>query len=343
MRQVRIFRASQFDHLENRTVPSQGVVPVLFETNFAIPAEVASLKDVRVAFATFLADYLKAVDQVLLAPGPDGSVNPSANRAAFNNRVDLALSELDTSVIAAVETANLPDTQTVIIDVQAAIIGDDPSSLANRLAALPTPAGSPSPGLLTQIIASTSDVEQAARTILNTLGGPPRGVVVPSGTELGEGASPSSTDKSSPTTFTAPTTTASGHVRQAYSAFLQSYFRAVQQVLLAPGPDGAVNPAANRAAFDARVADSLKALNNGVASAVSNVPQAAVAAAKTQQALVGGGADSLEAQLRALPTPANAQDAIRVFGFNSTKAIGNSLALIMGDVAAFVNGTGSGR
>jgi hypothetical protein len=343
MRQTRVFRPTQFDHLEDRAVPSQGVVPVLFETNFAIPAEVANLKQVRVAFATFLADYLKAVDQVLLAPGPDGSVNPAANRTAFNQRVDLALSELDTTVVAAVATANLPDTQTVIIDVQAAIVGDDPESLANRLAALPTPAATPATGALTQIIASTNDVEQAARTILNTLGGPPRGIVVPSGTELGESASPSSGDKSSTTPFTAPTTTVSGHVRQAYSAFLQSYFRAVQQVLLAPGADGAINPGANRAAFDARVSDSLKALNNGVASAVSSVPQAAAVTAKTQQALVGGGGNSLEAQLRALPTPSSARDAVSVFGFNSTKAIGNSLALIMGDVAAFVNGTGSGR
>ncbi len=302
MRKLRVFRPTHFDHLEDRAVPSQGGAPVLFEPNFAIPAEVANLKQVRVAFATFLADYLKAVDQVLLAPGPDGSVNPAQNRVAFNQQVDLALSELDTTVVAAVSSAKLPNSQTVIGDVQEAIVGDVPESLATRLAALPTPAATPATGSLTQAIASPNDIEQAAREILGTLQGPTRGNAVPSGTEL-NGLSFVSADDAAAATASATSAAVAAHVRQAYSAFLQGYFRAVQQVLMAPGADGSINPAANRAAFDAQVAASLKALNNGVASAVSNIPQAAAVAAKTQQVLVGGGADSLEAQLRALPTP----------------------------------------
>ena len=52
--------------------------------------------DVRSAFNNFLNDYFKAVQGVLLAPGAGGQVNPQAQRADFDARVNQALQSLGT-------------------------------------------------------------------------------------------------------------------------------------------------------------------------------------------------------------------------------------------------------
>jgi hypothetical protein len=340
MRTLRVFRPNRFDFLEDRAVPASAPTIVLFEPVFAVPVQVGNLQQVKVAFATFLADYELAISEVLLAPAPDGSINPAANHAAFNQRVDIALSQLDNSVVSAVSTADLPDTPAVISDVQQAIFGDSPESLANRLAALPLPPNTPPSNGQSSLVASPNEIVQAIRSSSVAAQAQARANAVPSGTEL---ANSISGGGDSAIISASATAGINGEVRQAYSAFLQGYFRAVQHVLLAPGADGTVNPAANRAAFNTRVAAALQSLNHSVAAAVSHVPQATALTAKTRQALVGNDANTLQSQLAALPNPAIGQGAVALFGFDSTKAIGNSLALLMGEIAAYVRGTGSGR
>jgi hypothetical protein len=53
-------------------------------------------------------------------------------------------------------------------------------------------------------------------------------------------------------------------VRLGFGTFIRSYFRAVETVLRARGPDGRIDPAANRAAFDAAVASALEVLAAGI-------------------------------------------------------------------------------
>jgi hypothetical protein len=341
VRTLRAFRAVGFEPLEDRVVPTVLSSPVLFEPSFAIPAQVQNLQSVRVAFDTFMTQYVQAFDRVLLAPAPDGSVNPAANRAAFDQRVDQDLIQLDNAIVSAISTSNLPNSQALIAQVQSAIVGDSAQSLQSRLAALPTPPTSPGTQATT-VLAATQNLSQIIRTVESLFPSTPRATNVPSGMELI--TKPLSTTRTPETTQSSASVLLTHKVRQAYTSFLQSYFHAVQDVLLAPGADGTINPVANRAAFDARVNTSLNSLNGAISSAFGKTPQASPVVAKVQQVLVGPGANSLEAQLKALPSPASAQgQPLTLFGLDSTRAIGSSLALMMGDVAAFVRSLDPGK
>jgi len=342
MRTHRPWKPTGFEPLEDRVVPAQAVVPPLFDVSFVIPAEIQQLQPVKLAFNSFIADYTRAVQQILLAPGSDGSINPVANRQAFNEAVTIALTRLDNSVISAVASTNPANSQQLAAEIQQAILGEDPQSLASRLAALPNPPATPGtqPGPL--VLGAVQEVEQSVRVVLNDLQQGSRLIQVPTGNE---NAMPKMTG--APDLVTFPTTSSvqvTRQVRQAYSAFLHSYFQSMQEVLFAPGPDGTVNPAANRAAFNERVNTSLQSLQNSISGAVGNLPSSGVLTGQVRQAILGSDPNSLQARLSALPTPLQAQgSALRVFGFNSTRAIGSSLALLMGDVAAFVRGTGTGK
>ena len=99
----------------------------------------------------------------------------------------------------------------------------------------------------------------------------------------------------------------SPQVQAAFAAFDQSYIRTVDNVLFAPGADGLVVPPRNRAAFDAAVERSLETLAQQLISSLnpaSTTSAGSTAASQVVSAIIGGGSNSLEGQLLALPVAA---------------------------------------
>ena len=99
----------------------------------------------------------------------------------------------------------------------------------------------------------------------------------------------------------------SPQVQAAFAAFDQSYIRTVDNVLFAPGADGLVVPLRNRAAFDAAVERSLETLAQQLISSLnpaSTTSAGSTAASQVVSAIIGGGSNSLEGQLLALPVAA---------------------------------------
>ena len=108
-------------------------------------------------------------------------------------------------------------------------------------------------------------------------------------------------------------------------------------MLLAPSTGGQVAPAANRAAFDARVAQSLQSLQVRLSAALAANPATSAIKSQVLTTIAGDGATSLKGQLAGLATPQAAQaSVVRDFTLGSTRAIAQALALIGGDLAKAV-------
>jgi hypothetical protein len=99
-----------------------------------------AVQRVRSAFTTFLIEYQKAVRDVLLRAGADGTIDPPAHRAAFDARVDAALQALGDRLSR--DPALDPAAPDLAARLREAIAGGGADSLKARLAALPTPTGS---------------------------------------------------------------------------------------------------------------------------------------------------------------------------------------------------------
>jgi hypothetical protein len=99
MRNRRAFRPQAWDMLEDRLVPSLASVPppiILLGHTVPLPpqVQVQDNPQVSAAFDAFIRSYTQAIDTVLLAPGPRGSAEPSANREAFDAVVKQALTQV---------------------------------------------------------------------------------------------------------------------------------------------------------------------------------------------------------------------------------------------------------
>src|SRR5262249_50753014 len=104
----------------------------------------------------------------------------------------------------------------------------------------------------------------------------------------------------------------------------------------APGADGSVNPAANRAAFDAQVADAAQKLSAHIASALKNVPMSSTLATKINQSLVGPQPMNLQSGLAALTTPTDTNGpSMQAFRSQSFQVVSASLTLVLGDLSDF--------
>jgi hypothetical protein len=91
-------------------------------------------------------------------------------------------------------------------------------------------------------------------------------------------------------------------VQQAFGTFQRTYTQNVRSILL---PIGTTNPSANRAAFDRATATALQTLNVSIANTVANLPTGSTLAQTIQAELIGGGANTLQSMLLAIPSPAN--------------------------------------
>ena len=339
MRNSRIYRPMIADPLEDRAVPSRAPtsVAVLIETAVPLPPPVERLQAVREAFANFLQQYTQAYDSIVLAQSPIvGAANPTVNPPTFTTAVQSDLVTLDTALTTAV--AAQPTASQLTTQINTDVLGGGANSLETLLLGLPSAYTAASASLVTPVVitpSSNSTATHVATTDLRSVNLP---LVAQGGATALGGA-----DSVAGTTVVSTTPLTTQKVRAAFSTFLNKYYSAVQKTLLAPGADGTVNPAANRPAFDAEVSEAVKVLNSTVNTAVGALPASSNLATKAQAALVGG-PGSLQAQLSALPTPGNAQPAtVGAFGVSSTQAVGNVLALLLGDVSTYVRGVAPGQ
>jgi hypothetical protein len=128
-----------------------------------LPPSTNAANDVRSAFGNFLNDYFKAVQGTLLAPGSNGQVNPQANRAAFNTKVNVAIQSLETTLSSSL--SRYPAVSGLAPRIQSAIEGDGPGSLKGQLANLATPQGAQATVVRDFTLQSTQAIAQALSLI----------------------------------------------------------------------------------------------------------------------------------------------------------------------------------
>jgi hypothetical protein len=338
------FRPRISEILESRAVPATtGVltptgIPGLF---VKLPTQVSLANpQVQAAFTAFDASYVRAVDALLSAAGPDGLFVPSSSRAAFVQAIDQSLTTLAEQLVASLSPGSTTTTTTtgstttaVANQVTAAIVGNGSNSLESELLGLslaqlqlsiPNPlasTGGSGQALVPNAVTTAELVRQTTRVPVAEAVGP-----ATTGADATATTSPSS-----------PSSIAANDVRSAFTNFLNDYFGAVQKVLLAPGS----SPQANRAAFNAKVAQSLQSLENSLTATLGRYPATAGLGPQIKAAIEGPGASSLQGQLASLATPQGAQAAVvREFTLGSTQAIAQALALISGDVSKLIGPAG---
>jgi len=345
MRPQHAFRPRIDEILESRAVPSAAGIATptgIFGITVSLPPQVPTDSPrVQAAFAAFDQSFLRAVDNVLYAPGPDGRVTPSANRSAFNAAVEQSLETLAQQLIQVLENPLAPGSPTTPTttnsatesQVVEAIIGTSQSSLESQLLALATSSLS-----LTTPLSTHTGESSAASLVPNVV--TTAELVRPTNrVPVAEGLFPSNS-LATPSTSSASSDAlqASREIRSAFGGFLSDYFKAVQGVLLVPDASGRIDTLANRAAFDARVSQALLSLESGLASAASRSPVTRGLTPHLQAAIGGDAATSLKSQLATLPTPANPQAAmVREFTLSSTQAIAQALALINSDLSRLLD------
>jgi hypothetical protein len=339
MRQLRAFRPRISEAaLEARAVPTTlgVVIPTgVFGLNVTLPQQVqAGSPKVQAAFATFDQSYIRAVDTILLAPDVNGLVVPSSNLASFNAAVEKSLETLAQQLVLSLSTTG-STTSSVSDQVSSAIVGSSPTSLESELQAISianielnlanvTSVSTPTtPTLVPNVVTTAEQVRPTTR--------------VPVAEATG-----ASTFLSDSSTLSTPSTTkAANDVRSAFGNFLNDYFQAVRGTLLAPSTAGQVNPAANRAAFDAKVNQAIQTLETRLSTTLTRYPATSGLGPQIQAALEGNDASSLKNQLGTLPTPAGSQASlVRSFTLGSTQAIAQALSLISGEVSTVLNPPG---
>ena len=335
MRKHHAFRPRVSEILEPRAVPSAAGVATptgILGITVTLPGQVSTSNPrVQAAFAAFDQSYIRAVDTVLLAPGPDGLVVPLRNRAAFDSAVEQSLNTLARQLIQTL--GNTSTSSTAADQVASAILGGGSNSLEGRLLALSTAAiGLQVPGTSTTADGSSQALVANVVTTAEQVRPTHRVPVV-------EGVLPSTiaADAASAT----PSSKVAEDVRSAFGNFLNDYFKAVQGVLLAPGAGGQADPQAHRANFDARVDQALRSLETRLSSTVGRYPATSALGPQVRSAIEGNGAGSLKTQLANLATPGGPQAAIvRDFTLGSTRAIAQALSLINGDVSRLLGPAG---
>ena len=346
MRKSRVFRPSVAEILEARAVPSLAGVPLatgLPGISVTLPSQISPTNpQVQAAFTAFDASYTRAVDALLASPGAGGLVVPSSSLATFDAAIEQSLNTLAQQLVLSLNPGSTTTTTTttttgtatsgVAIQVVAAIVGGGSSSLEGQLLALPV--ATIEQEVPTASVVATTTPAGAAQALVGTIEQVRPTVRVP----VAEAAGPSTTTGPASTASpSAGSTRAADAVRSAFNGFLNDYFGAVQGVLLAPTSAGQVAPAANRAAFDAKVGQSLQSLQVRLAAALAADPTTSALKPQVLTAIGGAGASSLKGQLANLATPQAAQaSVVRDFTLGSTRAIARALALIGGDLAKAV-------
>jgi hypothetical protein len=327
MRNRRAFKPQITELLESRLVPSLASIPtptILLGRVVPLPpqVQVQANPQAQAAFDAFIRSYVHAVDHVLLAPTPGGLVDPSANRPAFDAAVKQALGTLANSLVASL--GNVSADSTLAAQIYDAIVGDSPDSLESQLLALSTSAIAQDTSLPSLQSDAIRVVQQASARVTTIVGAPGSALVA---------QAQAATLSTSPATLVTPALDSSAQalteIREEFGSFLSDYFRAVRDLLLAPGTDGKVDIAANRLEFDAWVNSSLAALSDNVSRSLSSESFAPGLTLRSQETIVGGNPGSLAERLDGLPTPTSSEGSVvRSFTLSAFRAITDIFSVI---------------
>jgi hypothetical protein len=340
-RQLRAFRPWLSEVLEARAVPATlGVsTPIgVLGIKVNLPSQVPTTStQVQNAFTAFDQSYINAVDTILLAPNSNGLSVPTANRAAFNAAVEQSLETLAQQLVLSVTsttTTGSTSSSSVSNQVVAAIVGTSSTSLESQLLAVSTTTIQLDVATVTSTSTSTSTTLSNAVSTVEQVRPTTR---VPDAESTGSATFSTSTSSAS----ASASTIAANQVRSAFGNFLNDYFQAVQNTLLAPGASGQANPTASRAAFNAEVNQAIQTLETRLTTTLSQTRSTAGLGPQVLATLEGNGGSSLKSQLTNLATPSGTEaTVVRDFTLGSTQAIAQALSLISGDVAAALSVAG---
>jgi hypothetical protein len=346
MRPLRAFRPWLSETLENRTVPTTLGVTVptgILGLSVTLPKQVpASSPQVQAAFVAFDQSYINAVDTILLAPGSNGLIVPSANREAFDSAVEKSLETLAEQLVLSIpstSTTTTPSTtSTVSNQVVDAITGNSSTSLESQLEAVSIATIQLNLANLTSVGTTGSSTVLANVVTTAEQVRPTNRIADAEST----GSTSFQTSPISTSSASSSSSKAANDVRSAFGNFLNDYFQAVQNTLMAPDATGQVNPAANRSAFDAKVNQALQTLETRLSTRLTRYPATTGLGPQIQSAIEGSDASSLKSQLANLATPTGSQaSVVRNFTLGSTQAIAQVLSLISGDVANLLGPSGN--
>jgi hypothetical protein len=319
MRPRHAFRPALSDRLEDRTVPSHAGVRAAIVSHFnSASPQVQDARAAQQAFNTFSAAYTHDFRTILYGADSSGNINPAANRARFDAQVAIDLSTLNTSLAKAV--SNLSSASMLTTTIQADLLGTDANSLQSLLKGLATPTG--------VFTSSQRQFIAGARSAINAVDNQVISLIR-------SAANTNPTPTPTPPT-TPPTVQDARAIQREFGTFVRSYFTDVRTILFQAGTDGSINPAANRASFDAQVATDLNTLSASITTTLGNVPSSGTLLTKVQDALVGAGSDSLKSRLAAIPTPTSRFGFSSViFTVNSNVSIGFANGQVLRDVLTF--------
>jgi hypothetical protein len=329
MRPDRAFRPRISDHiLEDRVVLSLGTSggQLLVTVVQSVPdlAFVQGNPAVQAATTAFATQYDATVRTVLFAPGPDGTINPVANLAAFEAQVNAELQTLAKSLSAAL--ASSTQTSSLVPAVQQAILGSGAGSLQSQLAAFAASVSGAANAVPVFIESSSQAVQEASNrvVVVAQLGGRPL---------VAQGGSATGSDAPGGLRLSA-LNQASPRIKHAFDMFTQTYFSAMKNLLLAGG-----DAQANQVAFQAQVGAALDQLDANIARILNDLHEGPAQAAQVHQALIGNEAQSLKNRLAALPTPApGTGTSMPILQELSSQLIANSLLQASGTLSSLVPG-----
>ncbi|SIO62536.1 hypothetical protein SAMN05444166_7075 [Singulisphaera sp. GP187] len=320
MRVRRWFRPVVLDDLECRVVPSTASValpPALFGHTVPLPPQLQNGGQAQEAFDAFRQRYAQAIQTVLLGPGPNGSIDPEANREAFDAVVKQALTSLTSQLVQSLGNVSLNSPE--VAQVVDAILGDGPDSLENQLLGLSTATivQDAAAGTLTGDTLHTI-VQAATQVTQSVVNGPNSPLViqaiVPATTAVVTSGNDDATIELSSQSLTG--------VRNAFSEFMDDYYQEVKNILLAPDPHGKIDPAASRPDFDAKITVSLQALLDEVSESGAFRRATREQTAGIQEQILGNDSSSLKNQLAALASPAGREATlVRDFTLGSFRTI----------------------
>lgn len=295
----------------------RGASPALFGQTVPLPPQLQTGDQAREAIDAFLAQYSHAIGSVLLSPGPNGSINPEANREAFDAVIKQALTSLTNQLVQSLGTVPLNSPE--VAQVVNAIIGDGPDSLESQLLGLSTATivQDATTGALTgetfhTIVQTTAQVTQTV--VYGPISPLVAQAIVPATTAAANVGNDDATIDLSSQGLT--------EVRNAFSTFMGDYFREVKDVLLAPDPHGKFDPAASRSDFDAKITMSLQALIDEVSEngALRGATQEQTDRIRVE--ILGNDPGSLKNQLASLPSPTGPEATmVRDFTLGSFRTI----------------------
>lgn len=342
MRTRRAFHPEVNESLEPRAVPSLAtlsVAPAVVGQRIELPARGFDRAGVRTSAAIddFTRRFSQAVEQILLATGRDGTVDPTASRDRFDATIREAIDALARELVASLEPTSTP---AVAEQVREAIVGDTPDSLASQITALVTTA------IEQGTVGSTlaADVTQLAERIRNAVVPSENGTrsshVIQGGSDAVESIGFAHTAPITPTP--APSPEVIEEIRRAFGAFLADYLAAAREEMLAPSHERAAVVSTGRSEREQSVESSLRDLSSRLTDLLRHSGLDASRIESIVESIGGSGRQTLASRLASLPDPSNSPfRVIRDFTLGSFRTVAGFFECIVGDLRPLLAAMGA--